>query len=230
MVVATIVAGWLLRRQQSSLNLSTTQKWGIAIGGFIGATFAAKVPFVLDHHYQSGNVLGAWMGDGKTVLWGLAGGYVGVEVAKWSLYVRGRTGDTFVIPVTVAIAIGRLGCIAQGCCYGIPTNQSWGLRSLPADGGQLLRHPAPIYEMAFHLGFALVAYIGSRQGWFRHQWMVLYLISYALFRFVSEHWREEPEWFAGLTFYQVSALWIGIAFTLVLGIRWWKNPSSRLAR
>lgn len=151
MVMATVVAGWLLRRQQSSLDLTAAQKWGIAIGGFIGVTFAAKVPFVLSICLSdasasastgSAGVLGAWMSDGKTVLWGLAGGYVGVEIAKWSLYVRGRTGDSFVIPMAVAIAIGRLGCLVQGCCYGVTTNQSWGLRSMPADGGQLLRHPA----------------------------------------------------------------------------------------
>ena len=79
MVMATVVAGWLLRRQQSSLDLTAAQKWGIAIGGFIGVTFAAKVPFVLSMGLSdasasastgSAGVLGAWMSDGKTVLWG----------------------------------------------------------------------------------------------------------------------------------------------------------------
>jgi hypothetical protein len=156
MLLATGVAGWLYRRNQASSELRSGQKLGIAIGGIIGATFAAKVPFILTSDPSAG-VLAAWFGDGKTVLWGLAGGYVGVEVAKWSLYVRGRTGNRFVVPVAAAIAIGRLGCLFNGCCYGIPTDQSWGVRSIAADGGVLLRHPAPLYESFFHAAFAVVA-------------------------------------------------------------------------
>lgn len=215
MVLATLVAGFLYRRQKRTIAMTKTQRWGIGIGGLVGATFAAKIPFILEAG-GSASVFDAWLSDGKTVLWGLAGGYVGVEVAKWSLYVRGKTGDSFVIPVAVAIAIGRMGCLVQGCCYGIPTNQSWGLRSIPADSGALLRHPAAFYEIVFHLSFAGLAYYGGHKGWLKNQWMLLYLISYAAFRFVSETWREEPKWFSGLTFYQSSSIVIGLAFTIVL--------------
>lgn len=233
MVLATVVAAWLLRQHQSTLQLTTTQKWGIAIGGFIGATFAAKIPFVLSSQLGIGDgssgtlnpslpastIVGAWLSDGKTVLWGLAGGYIGVEVAKWSLYVRGKTGDSFVIPVAVAIAIGRMGCLFQGCCYGIPTNQSWGVLSMAADQGQLLRHPAPLYETIFHFAFAVLAIYGRRSGILRHQWMLLYLITYSVFRLISETWRAEPVWLAGMTFYQCSAILIGLAFSGVLARR-----------
>ena len=215
MLLATLAAGYLYRRQSSASELTPLQKWGIAIGGFIGATFAAKIPFVLADDGTHG-VLAAWMSDGKTVLWALAGGYLGVEAAKWSLYVRARTGDRFVIPVAAAIAIGRTGCLCQGCCFGIPTDQSWGIRSLAADGGEILRHPAPLYETLFHLGFALLACNGIRHGWLKTQWMLLYLIAYCGFRFVSETWREEPVWLAGMTFYQCSSILIGSVFLILL--------------
>ena len=144
MVIATLVAGFLLRRRQSHLSLPTSHKWGIAIGGLIGATFAAKLPFFLGADIEIG-VANAWLSDGKTILWGLAGGYVGVEVAKWSLMVQTKTGDSFVIPVAVAVAIGRVGCLLYGCCYGIETNQNWGIQFVTApDAGTLLRHPTQI--------------------------------------------------------------------------------------
>lgn len=49
----------------------------------------------------------AWFADGKTILLGIVGGYLGVEVAKRLLNVRIKTGDTFAVPVAVAIGIGR---------------------------------------------------------------------------------------------------------------------------
>ena len=49
---------------------------------------------------------------------GIVGGYFGVELAKWTLDVRIKTGDTFAVPVAVGVAIGRVACFVGGCCYG----------------------------------------------------------------------------------------------------------------
>ena len=59
--------------------------------------------------------------DGKTILCGIVGGYFGVEVAKWTLDVRVKTGDTFALPLALAMAVGRWGCFFNGCCYGVVT-------------------------------------------------------------------------------------------------------------
>lgn len=228
MVLATVASAWLYRRSDAPSQLTPLQKLGIAIGGFIGATFSAKLPFILTSDPAAG-LLNAWFGDGKTVLWGLAGGYLGVEVAKWSFHVTERTGDRFVIPVAVAIAVGRLGCLCQGCCYGIATDQSWGIRSMPADGGELLRHPAPLYEFAFHALFAVLAWHGIRRSLAATNWMLLYLISYCLFRFISEWWREERPVYAGLTFYQCSATLFGMVFLIMLAMRLAMRDRSEIA-
>jgi len=218
MGLATLTAGWLYRRGESTSRMPPHQAWGIAIGALVGATFAAKLPFLLGGN-AGGSVLGAWLGDGKTILWGLAGGYAGVELAKWSLHVQTRTGDRFVVPVAAAIAIGRGGCLFAGCCYGAPTNQSWGIRSALADGGAVLRHPVALYESAFHAAMALLAWWGIRRGLFSTRWMLIYLVAYCVFRFISEWWRDEPVLVAGLTFYQVSAVVIGAVFASILSLR-----------
>ena len=156
MVAATIVASWLLRRRQQRLKISSVQKFGIVIGGLVGATFAAKLPFALTADPNAG-VLAAWLSDGKTILWGLTGGYIGVEVAKWALHVTASTGDSFVVPVAITVAIGRVGCFLYGCCYGVATNQTWGFRfPIAPDAGAILRHPTQLYELLFHLSFAAI--------------------------------------------------------------------------
>ena len=215
-----MVAAALLSRRQQNLGISRVQKIGIAVGALIGATLAAKLPFILGAD-PAGGVLGAWLSDGKTILWALVGGYVGVEVAKWSLHVSTSTGDTFVLPVALAIAIGRVGCFLCGCCYGVETNQSWGIRFVGApDGGTVFRHPAQLYEIIFHLSFALIAWTAistqRRDSRLKGNWMPVYMIAYAVFRFVSESWRPEQRLAGGLTFYQWSAIAIGVAFAVLL--------------
>lgn len=62
----------------------------------------AKLPFVLIdwEGFASG---AACFCNGKTIVFGLVGGYFGVEIAKWALEIRIRIGDSFTVPV----AIGR---------------------------------------------------------------------------------------------------------------------------
>ena len=237
MLFATFCAAWILKRSQQSLRLTGQQRMGIAVGGIVGATFAAKLPFILGADPSAG-VWAAWMSDGKTILWGLAGGYWGVELAKWSLHIQRSTGDTFVVAVAVAVGIGRLGCLLYGCCYGVETNQTWGLRFPAApDAGNLLRHPTQVYEMVFHFAFAALAWTASSGRGARPNakaaspldgnWMPIYLCSYSLYRFASEYWRPEQTYLAGLTFYQWSAIAIGAGFAILLVQRIWNYALRR---
>ena len=111
----------------------------------------AKLPFVLAdwEGLASGR---AWFENGKTIVFGLVGGYFGVELAKALLGVRVKTGDSFAVPVAAALAIGRLGCFVAGCCHGTVTTLPWGVDF----GDGLRRHPTQLYESAFHLTAALV--------------------------------------------------------------------------
>lgn len=197
-----LMAGWLLsRRSQQSLPLSRLERLGIATGAFCGAMVGAKLPFLLTD--WRGMVSGAaWFSDGKTIVLGLVGGYFGVEIAKWVLQVRTKTGDSFAVPVAVAVGIGRLACFHAGCCHGTETTVPWGCDF----GDGLQRHPTQLYEAAFHLGMSgLLAWFGYR-GWFRGQLVKLYIIAYLLFRLLTEAIRPEPVLVVGLTAYQVAAL------------------------
>jgi len=226
MLVAALVATIVVRRHQIGLALTASERWTIVGSGFVGATFAAKLPFLI-FGQASGPWWMTWLGDGKTILWGLAGGYVGVEVGKLMLDVRTRTGDTFVVGVATAIGIGRLGCLFFGCCYGTPTDLPWGIRFGTAeDHGTLFRHPTQIYEAMFHLLFAMLARQGISLGWIRGNWMPVYLISYCTYRFMTEFIRPEPRLFAGFTFYQLSAVLIAVGMLVVLTRR--SQPMPKL--
>ena len=90
------------------------------------ACASSKLPFVLAD--REGLVSGrAWFDNGKTILFGLVGGYFGVELAKAILGVTIKTGDSFAVPVAAAVAVGRLACFVGGCCFGKPTGLPWGV-------------------------------------------------------------------------------------------------------
>ncbi len=206
MLAAVATCSLLLRRSQEKLPLAWWEKWGLGLGAFCGAMIGAKLPFVLSD-WQGMLSGAAWLAHGKTILCGLVGGYLGVELAKWTLDIRTKTGDTFAAPVALAVGIGRLGCFRAGCCYGTPTTLPWGVTFPTAwDDPAAPRHPTQLYEAAFHVSMAaLVAWLG-RRGLFRGQLVKLYILAYLAYRFVTEMLRPEARVWLGLTGYQAAAL------------------------
>ena len=211
MLTAVVVCALLLRRTQARLPLGGWQKLGIGIGAFCGAMLGAKLPFVLAdwEGMRSGAV---WFSHGKTIIFGLVGGYFGVVVAKWVLEIRVKTGDSFAVPVAVAVATGRLACFWGGCCYGKVTAVPWGV---VFSHQEMPRHPTQLYESVFHLSAAAILYWLGKRGLLQGQLFKLYIVAYLAYRFASEWIRPEPVWWLGLTVYQWAALSLAPIFVWI---------------
>src|SRR5262245_9843587 len=220
MLAAIVVMSLLLRRWQATLPLSAWQKWSLGIGGFCGAMIGAKLPFVLSD--WAGLVSGAaWLSDGKTIMCGIVGGYLGVELAKWALEIRVKTGDTFAVPVAVGVAIGRLACFVGGCCFGTPTLLPWGV-CFARSGDSLPRHPTQLYEALFHLTMAGLLFGLQQRGKFRGQLIKLYILAYLAYRFCTEFIRPEPRLLLGLTGYQ----WAAVCLSPLFVYFWWRDAMN----
>lgn len=217
MLTALASGAWLSRCYKSNLRLLPSQKIWIGLFAFCGAMLAAKLPFMMGlpgFQGEKGVLI-----SGKTILYGLVGGYAGVEVAKWSIGVRTKTGDTFVVPVAVSIGIGRLACFCGGCCYGLPTSWPWGVRFPHID--QQLRHPTQLYESIFHLSMGAVCAVLYQRKVFRRQLIKFYFISYFVFRFLTEFVRPEAHVAQGMTIYQ----WTCLFLIPVFGWLWYRDRS-----
>jgi len=220
MLLAVGVGAALSRNTQSRLGLTARQRFGLGLGAFCGAMIGAKLPFALAH--REGLVSGiAWISNGKTIVFGLVGGYLGVEIVKALCAVRVKTGDSFAVPVAASVAVGRLACFSAGCCFGQPTSLPWGVDF--GDGGP--RHPTQLYESAFHLTMAFGLFWMAQRGWFRLQLIKLYIIIYLIYRFATEFLRPEPILALGLTVYQ----WAALALIPVFGLLWLLDRPAALA-
>lgn len=222
---AAIATGVLVsRRTQRPLGLRPMERLALGLAAFCGGMFGAKLPFVLLdwEGFRTGT---AWLDSGKTLTLGLVGGYFGVEVMKWALDIRVKTGDGFAAPVAAAVAVGRLACFHAGCCHGVETKLPWGVNF----GDGLCRHPTQLYEFAFHAVCAVALLAMQTRGLFRGQLIKLYIIAYLVYRFFTEFLRPEPRLALGLTVYQWAAM-IFVPVFLTLWVRDARESSTAVPR
>jgi phosphatidylglycerol:prolipoprotein diacylglycerol transferase len=151
-VAVGILASVLIRRielQRLTYPSVVGQGW-VGVGALVGAIVGSKLGMVLfvrpTELYALFLAMADWNFEGKTVVGGLIGGYIGVEVCKKIVGIRHSTGDAFAVAIPVAQALGRVGCFLHGCCWGIPTDHWPGLPLLG-----VLRHPTPLYESVLDL-------------------------------------------------------------------------------
>ena len=164
------------------------------VAALLGAFLGAKLAYLAAEGWREVGQPDLWLrwATGKSVLGALLGGYGAVELAKRLLGYREATGDRFAVIAPIGIALGRVGCVLQGCCQG--RECAFG------------RWPAAEVELGFNV-VMLGVILGLRaRGVWAGQLFHLYLIAYGLFRVGHEFLRDTPRVAAGFTGYQALAL------------------------
>jgi phosphatidylglycerol:prolipoprotein diacylglycerol transferase len=126
-------------------------------------------------------------------------------VAVGALYMRLRRlpllryADLVAPGIALGHAIGRLGCLAVGCCYGTPAaDLPWAVRFPVSEWEQIAPagvplHPVQLYEFGANLGiFALLLVLRPRRR-FVGQIGLTYLALYGAARIVLEVFRGDGE-------------------------------------
>ena len=216
LLVSVVIAWGLVRTRQKRLDLTRSQRTAVGVAAFLGSMIGSKIPFLGQQGLSALLDGTAWFADGKTILGGIAGGYAAVEIAKWIFGIRARTGDSFALPIAVAVGVGRIGCFIAGCCYGQVTAVPWGVAFPTAhDAPGILRHPTQLYEVTFHFVATMVLIVMDRKRWLVVNQLKAYLIAYLVYRFLSEWLRPESRLLLNLTIYQfVSVMLIAVLIGL----------------
>ena len=173
--------------------------------------------------------------SGKSIIGGLAGGYLAITLTKRWLRYDVSTGDYYAAAIPLALAIGRVGCFLSELPLGTPTSLPWGMTVNPEAAATFARcpgcdgpmHPSMLYEIGFHL-IALGAIMRYRRLIpVRGDTLKLYLLGYAVFRFAVEFVRGNQVQLLGLTGPQL----VLIPLAALLGahfVRQWRSGAYRM--
>jgi phosphatidylglycerol:prolipoprotein diacylglycerol transferase len=125
---------------------------GLAIAfGFAGALFVHGAAQLA----RTGSLAAALEQPGVSVLGALLGGAGAIALsAGWLGLSAPDLLDRAVPWVALAQAIGRVGCLLGGCCYGVVGASAWSV-DYPTPAGVVSRVPVPLLEAAFLLALAL---------------------------------------------------------------------------
>jgi prolipoprotein diacylglyceryltransferase len=152
-------------------------------GAICGAFLGSKLLHIAEHlpALLELNQLELWMA-GKSLVGGLLGGTLGVELVKRRIGWTRPTGDAWVPALTAGIVIGRIGCQLSGLwdlTYGSPTTLPWAWDY----GDGVGRHPVAAYEIVLvtMLGAGLLRWSAPPGARF-----AAFLLGYCAIRFVLE--------------------------------------------
>ena len=135
------------------------------------------------------------------------------------------------LPALIAgLAVGRIGCWFNGCCYGAPTNLPWGVSCVHYPGQHV--HPTQLYESlaCTILAMALMWFWRRR----RRDGQVAFfaIVGYGVWRFINEGLRGDADVFAfngAMTTSQATSLWLiagAIIGALLVGWRRRSEPGA----
>ncbi|NJJ39215.1 prolipoprotein diacylglyceryl transferase [Paenibacillus apii] len=208
------------RRPSEMTRLMSLQ---ILAGTILGAALGAKLLFWLEDPAVTWEQLRQlhFLWGGKTIVGGLLGGLIGVELTKkWVGWTR-STGDDFAYPLILGLCIGRIGCFLTGLddhTYGTPTTWFTGIDF----GDGIRRHPTQLYEIAFLLALAVLLIplyrrsrepAGTRPGsiYLSGRLFQWFMFGYLAFRFAVDFIKPTPHPYFGLNNIQLACL-AGLAY------------------
>ena len=204
LAISYLLGLWLAMRRAKQWGLDPNRVLDLGIYIIIAALVGAKLLLLIvdfDQFSRSTADLLSLARSGGVFYGGLI---LAIVVAFW--YVgRHRmplwtTCDVFAPGIALGHVTGRLGCLAAGCCYGRPTDQPWAIiftnPLAAANVGTPLGiplHPTQIYEAGAELLILVLLLATERRGRvFAGRTFWMYLLLYAISRFVIEFYRGDP--------------------------------------
>jgi prolipoprotein diacylglyceryltransferase len=203
---------FLMLRRRFGDPLETFDRVSVVAAAIAGAGIGSKLMVWLQHPgllHESGIEA---LVTGKSLLGALLGGLVFVEWVKRAMGIRRATGDLYVVPLCLGIALGRIGCFLNGLedgTYGTASALPWAVDF----GDGVARHPVQLYEIVFLIPVAVWAFLRLRRGIADGSVFRGFLMAYLLFRVALDFIKPEPRPYLGFTGTQIAGLagWVYLA-------------------
>ncbi|MEZ4797013.1 MAG: prolipoprotein diacylglyceryl transferase [Flavobacteriaceae bacterium] len=198
---------YVLLRRKSDDVISYSNRLSIILGAAIGALIGSRLFGLLENPFieiSKENIIQIL--NTKTIMGGLFGGLIGVELTKKYIGETRSSGDLFVFPIIVGIFIGRIGCFLSGInepTYGVTTTCFLGMDL----GDGLLRHPTSFYELVFlFLLFFILKQTQSKALLKSGDLFKWFMVGYFTFRFFIEFIKPNMFYAFGLSSIQILCI------------------------
>jgi len=202
---------WTMREVKKGANISYDTVFTAALVGIPAGIIFSRLLHVVDmwdyYSQNPGQIIGA---EGLTIYGAVLGAALGIWIySKFSKFQFGYFADLLAPGIILAQAVGRVGCIINGCCYGVTTSLPWGIiythpNSICPLG--VVTHPTTVYEIIWNLTvFGVLIKLRGRlkpEG----SLFLVYLSLYSLWRLATDFLREGTSFLFGLHQAQVIAI------------------------
>ena len=247
LAAAYLIGLWYATVRARARGLDANRVTDLGIYIIISALVGAKLLLVVvefEHFRQDPSQIRTILRSGGVFYGGLL---LALGVAFW--YVRRHrlplwtTCDAFAPGIALGQAVGRVGCLMAGCCYGKPTDLPWGITfSNPLAASNVgtplgvSLHPTQLYESAAVLVILGLLLLLERRGLsFPGRPFWAYLLLYPSARFGIEFFRGDPRGtvFEVLSTSQfVSLMLIPLSLFMLFWLRrsWRPEPTRASAR
>lgn len=192
-----IIAMVVLEARRAGIYIVARDVIGLILSFIIGSLVGGSLFYILDNWQYFATNPEQIISVQFIVLYGVI---IGALVGMW-LYARIRKlfswqgADSIAPGAMLGIAVYRIGCIINGCCYGVASDLPWAVAYIHPDTmapyGKLL-HPTQIYHFALSLAvFAVLWTLRKKlktKGVLFFLWLVLFALSDEMVRpFRAEH-------------------------------------------
>lgn len=106
---------YVFLRKRNTDVITSNNRLSIILGAALGALAGSRLVGFLENpliEFTLNNAI--TLLNTKTIMGGLFGGLLGVELAKKIISEKHSSGDLFVFPIILGIFIGRVGCFLSG--------------------------------------------------------------------------------------------------------------------
>ena len=160
------------------------------------------------------------------------GGLIGASIASF-LYVRlkhlplWKIADILAPSIALGHALGRIGCLMNGCCYGRACDLPWAIQFPYGHETHPNRvHPTQIYESLLNLGLYSFLAWRFRNKRFDGEVIALYLVCYAVLRAFVESFRGDYTTYY-LGGHATPAQVVSLLIFAVGAMLWWLLSSQK---
>ena len=194
---------YLFLRKRTTDTIQTTNRLSIILGASLGGFLGSRIIAILENpliNFDSSVLI--TLLNSKTIMGGLFGGLLGVELAKKIINEKQSSGDLFVFPLILGIFIGRIGCFLSGInefTYGKVTTFFMGMNL----GDGLQRHPIALYELVFLVVLFLFLWKLKQTNLKQGVLFQYFMICYFTFRFFIEFLKPNLFFTLGLSSIQI---------------------------